>query len=97
AAPLWRIFHPVTLAGPVRIAIRVGYASRASIGLAQHQGGGPVRTGEIAQRRSRQESSLDHVVRRLRTAGLVPSPRGGVGAYAIARRPEQITVGQIMR
>ncbi len=63
--------------------------------LADHYGKNPVFLKDIAQREDISEKYLSIIVIPLRAAGLIQSTRGVHGGYVLARRPEEITVGDI--
>jgi Rrf2 family protein len=52
---------------------------------------------DIAETNSISKKFLDHILTELRHAGLVYSKKGKGGGYALARPPEEITVGAIVR
>ena len=65
--------------------------------LAAKAPGVPVRLREIAAEQDISESYLEQIFMALRRAGLLESARGAQGGYALARAPETITVGEIVR
>ena len=79
------------------------YGLRAVLDLAAHaatargQGGSPVQTREVAQRQRIPEQFLEQLLASLRRAEVVRSTRGAGGGYSLAARPDQITVGQVLR
>jgi Rrf2 family protein len=77
--------------------MRVNYAARAIIDLAEHYGDGPTRTGDIAARHGIPEPFLEQVLRRLRNAGLVQSVRGPTGGYLLAQLPAAMTLGDVVQ
>jgi Rrf2 family protein len=80
----------------LQVPVRVEYAARAVIDLAENYGEGLLRASEIAHRRSIPEPFLEQVLLRLRSAGLIRSARGPHGGYELARRPETISLGHIV-
>jgi len=77
--------------------MRVEYAARAIIDLAEHSGEGLVRVAEIARRQGIPEPFLAQVLLRLRSAGLVRSARGPAGGYELSRLPVSITLTHIVQ
>jgi len=65
--------------------------------LAQHYGQGPIALKDIAERQEISEHYLEQLVAILRKNGLVKSVRGAQGGYLLARPPQEITVGEILR
>ncbi|MFQ6058343.1 MAG: RrF2 family transcriptional regulator [Anaerolineae bacterium] len=81
----------------MKISTRGEYGLRAMIKLAQRYGQGPVPLAEVAQTEGISLAYLEQIIAPLRKAGLVESTRGAYGGYALAREPQAITVGQIVR
>jgi Rrf2 family cysteine metabolism transcriptional repressor len=67
------------------------------IELAKSYGEGPVSLKAIAERHGLSEHYLEQLVAPLRNSGLVKSIRGAYGGYVLARKPEEITAGDIIR
>ena len=61
------------------------YGIRALVDLAQHAGGGPIPSNEIAARQDIPPSLVGQVLGRLRAAGFVDSVRGAQGGHRLAR------------
>jgi Rrf2 family cysteine metabolism transcriptional repressor len=51
----------------------------------------------IAERHQLSEHYLEQLIAPLRNAGLVKSVRGAYGGYKLAKPPEEITVGDVIR
>jgi Rrf2 family iron-sulfur cluster assembly transcriptional regulator len=77
--------------------MRVEYAARAIIDLAEHYGDGLARVSEIARRQAIPEPFLAQLLLQLRSAGLVQSTRGPAGGYALSRRPDSITLAHVVQ
>jgi Rrf2 family protein len=67
------------------------------VDLAQHDEDGPVQCHKIAQRQDISVSYLEQLFVRLRKAGLVESVRGPGGGYRLARQPDRIRAGDVIR
>jgi Rrf2 family transcriptional regulator, cysteine metabolism repressor len=65
--------------------------------LSRTRDGRPMSVREIAQRMELSEKYLEELVRALRGAGLVTSLRGRSGGYRLAKEPNEITMGEIVR
>src|ERR1700730_1591107 len=72
------------------------YGVRVMVELARHAGEEPVPLAEIAARDGLPLAYLEHLVARLRKAGLVDSRRGSRGGYLLARSPMEITMAEIV-
>jgi Rrf2 family protein len=68
------------------------YGVRVMVELARRTGGEPVPLAEIAANDGLPLAYLEHLVARLRKAGLVDSRRGSRGGYLLARPAAQITM-----
>lgn len=76
----------------MRISCKAEYGFRALLDLAQHHGGGPIQSHDIAERQGISENYLNQMLILLRRAGLVSSTRGPQGGHQLARAPEEITL-----
>jgi Rrf2 family protein len=65
--------------------------------LARHWGERPVSLSEIAQLELLSVEYLEQLAVALRKAGLIESHRGVHGGYTLARAPERIKMGEILR
>lgn len=76
---------------------RTRYAIRALQHLADRFGGGPVQLPEIAEAQNIPAKFLTVILSEMKRAGLVETMRGKEGGYWLARSPETITYGDIVR
>ena len=81
----------------MRISTKGRYALRLMLDLALHNTGMPVRIKEIASRQEISDKYLEQIVAVLNKAGYVRSVRGPHGGYLLTRKPEEYTVGMILR
>src|ERR1700730_8748410 len=72
------------------------YGVRVMVELARGADGEPVPLAEIAARGGLPLAYLEHLVARLRKAGLVGSRRGSRGGYMLARPAEDITMAEVV-
>jgi Rrf2 family cysteine metabolism transcriptional repressor len=72
------------------------YGVRVMVELARRGGGVPIALTEIAEHERLPLAYLEHLVARLRRAGLIESRRGAHGGYLLARAPEQITMAEVV-
>ena len=73
------------------------YAVRALLELAKRSGQTPVRSGEIAARQAIPPRFLENILNELKNAGLVEAHSGSRGGFVLACKPEQLTVGRVIR
>ncbi|NPV52775.1 MAG: Rrf2 family transcriptional regulator [Firmicutes bacterium] len=81
----------------MKLSTRGRYGVRLMFDLALNFGKGPIPLKDIAKRQDISEHYLEQLVAPLRRAGMVTSIRGAQGGYELSKRPEEITVGDIIR
>lgn len=79
------------------ISQRCQYALRAVFELACRQGQGPVRIADIAAAQGIPPRFLEAILGQLKQSGLVASRRGAEGGYVLAKSPEAISMGEVIR
>lgn len=79
------------------ISAKCYYALRALYALAEHRGPGPMKANEIAEQQHIPIKFLEAILSQLRGGGFVNSRRGAEGGYLLAKAPEELTIGQIIR
>jgi Rrf2 family transcriptional regulator, cysteine metabolism repressor len=72
------------------------YGVRVMVELARRAGEEPIPLAEIAAHDGLPLAYLEHLVARLRKAGLVDSRRGSRGGYLLARSPVDITMAEVV-
>jgi len=81
----------------VRVSAKELYGLRAMSELARHYGQGPLSLTEIARTQGISQAYLEQIAIDLRRAGLLCSRRGVQGGYTLARAPQAITAGDVIR
>ena len=81
----------------MKISTKGRYAIRVMLDLAEHDNGEFLPLMEIAVRQEISEKYLEAIVAVLSKNGFVQSLRGKGGGYRLARRPEMITIGSILK
>ncbi len=81
----------------MKLSTRSRYGTRILVDLARHNNQGPVQIGEISKRQDISVKYLEQLIRPLKQASLVESVRGPKGGHMLAKKPEEITLGQIVR
>ena len=76
---------------------RTRYTIRALLHLADRYGEGPVQLAEIAEAQNLPPKFLTVILSHMRRAGLVETLRGREGGYWLARPPQEISYGEIVR
>lgn len=80
----------------MRLSTRGRYGTRLMVDLAQHYADGPIPLAAIAKRQDLSAKYLEQLIILLKGAGLIQSVRGRRGGYMLARKPEEISVGEIV-
>ena len=82
----------------MRISSTVHYASRLLVNLAQHSPeDGPLSAAELSEHTGISVKFIEKIIRQLRTAGMVRSVRGAAGGHVLSMRPEDVTLGDVLR
>ena len=81
----------------MRLTTKSRYGTRMVLDLAMQAEHGPVKLGDISKRQNISLKYLEQLIKKLKDAGYVTSRRGPSGGHALARPPEEITVGDIVR
>jgi Rrf2 family protein len=77
------------------ISQRARYAFRAIVALSR--AGHSMRIADIAETQRIPRKFLEHILLDLKRGGVVASRRGKLGSYDLLLKPDQITVGRILR
>ncbi|MBI2952778.1 MAG: Rrf2 family transcriptional regulator [Chloroflexi bacterium] len=81
----------------MKLSTRSHYGLMAMAALARAYGKGPLSLADIAEAEELSLAYLEQLIALLRRAGLVLATRGVRGGYELARAPQVITVGDIVR
>ena len=81
----------------MKLSTKGRYGTRLMLDLALHFGRGPVLLKDVAERQEISEKYLGHLIPSLKVAGLVNSSRGAHGGYLLAKPPEEINLGEVIR
>jgi Rrf2 family protein len=80
----------------MKLTTRGHYSVKALLDLSLQPKNQPISVRAIAKRQEIPAPYLEKLLIEMRRAGLVKSVRGSVGGYQLARKPSQISVGQIL-
>lgn len=80
----------------MRLSTKSRYGLRAMLDIAYNCGPEPVQIQDISRRQQISPRYLEQIFQNLKRAGLLKSKRGPQGGYALARKPDEITVLQIL-
>ena len=73
------------------------YGLRAIFELAKHQGEGAISSSTISKVQAIPLRFLELILGELKRAGYIDSRRGSDGGYILAKPPEELTIGEIIR
>jgi Rrf2 family transcriptional regulator, cysteine metabolism repressor len=80
----------------MRISSKGDYGLRALFDLAQRYGEGPIQSDDIATRQGIPVNYLNQLLITMRRAGLIESLRGPQGGHLLARRPDSISLLEVL-
>ncbi len=81
----------------MRLSTKGIYALEVAVDLSMNSDPGrPESVKNLAMRRGISEKYLERIIGLLRKAGIVTSIRGVYGGYFLARRPAEITAGEVL-
>jgi Rrf2 family protein len=81
----------------MKISTKGRYALRMMIDLAINNNGGYISLKDISSRQEISDKYSEQIINQLSKAGLVKSIRGSKGGYMLSKRPEEYTVGDVLR
>ena len=81
----------------MNISVKGEYALHAIFDLALQKPGEPIKIAGIARRQKIPQKFLELILAGLKQGGFVESRRGAEGGYLLARSPDLITVGEVLR
>ena len=81
----------------MRVSKKTDYALRALFTLVEHSGDAPIPIRELARRNDVPKRFLEQIMLDLKAQGWVKSEPGIRGGYVLAKKPEKITMGEILR
>ncbi|MBU1344081.1 MAG: Rrf2 family transcriptional regulator [Proteobacteria bacterium] len=81
----------------MKLSTKTRYGARILIELALQLDQGAVQVSKIASRQKIPVKYLEQLLRTLKLAGIVKSVRGPKGGHLLAKDPDSISLGQIVR
>lgn len=73
------------------------YTLRALYSLSRTYGQGPTLIAKVAKEESIPQDFLENILLFLKREGLVESKKGKGGGYSLAKHPEKVTIGAVIR
>jgi Rrf2 family protein len=80
----------------MKLSTRSRYGTRLILDMAAHDSKSPIQLGEIARRQNISLKYLEQIIRPLKRANYIKSFRGSKGGHLLNRKPEDITVGEVV-
>jgi len=81
----------------MKVSTKGRYALRMLLDLAEYKNEGYIALKDIAERQGISKKYLEQIVILLNNSDMLRTNRGYQGGYALAKKPDQYTVGQILR
>lgn len=81
----------------MKLSTKGRYGLRAFVDIAIYSEKEPVSLAEVAKRQDISISYLEQLMTKLKKANLVEAVRGASGGYVLTRKPEDISVGDVLR
>lgn len=81
----------------MHVSAKADYAVRALLVLASEPDGRPITARSIAERQRMPTKFVENTLVELRASGLVTSQRGAAGGFMLGRRPDKISVADVVR
>lgn len=81
----------------MKLSTKGRYGLKAMFELALHYGSGPVSLTMVSEKQRISVNYLEQLIAPLRKAGYVKSVRGAQGGYLLAKDPDEISVGDILK
>jgi len=81
----------------LRLSTRGQYGVRAMFEIAMGYPEKPVPIKEISERQDVSVAYLEQILNKLRNSGLIKSIKGPGGGYLLNRKPEDISIGDILK
>jgi Rrf2 family iron-sulfur cluster assembly transcriptional regulator len=81
----------------MRLSTQSRYGVRAIFDIAYNSEGLETQVKDISRRQGISQRYLEQIFQKLKRAGIVGSKRGPSGGYFLSRKPEDITVGEVIR
>ena len=79
------------------ISNKTKYGLNALVYLSQKYNQGPVLIADLAHEEKIPKKLLEHILLELKRHGILDSKKGKGGGYRLARHPQEIKIGQIIR
>ena len=81
----------------MRLSTQSRYGVRAIFDIAYHSAGLETQVKDISRRQGISQRYLEQIFQKLKRAGIVGSKRGPTGGYFLGKKPEDITLAEVIK
>ena len=81
----------------MKITTQIQYGVRSLCDIAYNSAGSPAQVRSISERQGISPRYIEQIFQKLKRGGILKSVRGPAGGYYLARSPEKISVGDVIR
>jgi len=81
----------------MRLSTQSRYGVRAIFDIAYHSEGLETQVKDISRRQGISPRYIEQIFQKLKKAGIIGSKRGPSGGYFLNKKPEEISIGEIVR
>lgn len=81
----------------MRLTTKSRYGTRLILDIAVYGKKKPVPLSDVSSRQNISVKYLEQIIRKLKKAGIIDSCRGPSGGHMLAKSPDKISIGQIVR
>jgi Rrf2 family iron-sulfur cluster assembly transcriptional regulator len=81
----------------VKLPTKIRYGVRSLCDMVKNATGFPAQINDISKRQTISARFIEQIFQKLKKAGLIKSVRGRSGGYLLTKKPEEISVGDVIR
>jgi len=81
----------------VKISTQIRYGVRSLCDIAYHSVGSPAQIKSISERQKISPRYIEQIFQKLKKGGIIKSVRGPLGGYFLTRKPDEISIGDVIR
>jgi Rrf2 family transcriptional regulator, iron-sulfur cluster assembly transcription factor len=81
----------------MKLNSQIRYGVRALCDIVYYSAGSPAQVKDISSRQNISPRYIEQIFQKLKKGGILRSVRGPTGGYFLARKPEDISVGDVVR
>jgi len=81
----------------MKLNTQIRYGVRALCDIVFYSAGSPTQVKDISERQNISPRYIEQIFQKLKKGGILRSVRGPSGGYFLTRKPEDITIGDVIR